>query len=239
CISIIDLKKKKKKKVLFVLSFALISGLSSCEKENDQVKPLDQVSKIERSMWQMEDGAYIEFVPQLNEMLVYGSVSPYVEDASKLLLTPTAFSYYLQNNGTGKINSTNIKYKLQNKNLILGENSLTKIRRGNIIVPDPMKGANNKIWNEIIKGRYAAEFIGFGDTEVTISFLKNRALVIIRKDESEPVQSKRFCFKNGKLYFDNPKNEPGFILEAYNHDKVVLRPDDNSNNLMILYPIVH
>ncbi|MCG8579909.1 MAG: hypothetical protein MI866_08335 [Bacteroidales bacterium] len=227
------------KKLLFVMGVAVISVLTSCEKDDNRVTPSDEVVKIEKSMWTTEDGSPMEFIPQLNEMLVYGGAAPFAEEGSDELEVPMAFTYYLLNNGSARINNDNMKFKVQGKTLTIGDNTFTKAKRINTNVKEPMKGAINELWSDVVNGRYSVEFFDFGDADVSLSFIKDKALVIMRQDQSGPVQPRRFKFENDKLYLGNPKKEIGFILEAYNSDKVVLRADDDSENYMILYPIIY
>lgn len=225
------------KKLLFALCVAGVGFLTSCNKDDDQVKPvIDTVSSIEKSMWMAEDQSRMEFIPELNEMLIYGQPSPMSDDEPPI---PTAFTYYLQHDGTAKLNSYQITYNLNGHNLLLGDFRFSKIVRENTDVKNPMKGAKNKEWSKVVKGRYSVEFYKNGDSGVILSFIKSKALVIMRESECEPAEPRRFRFNEDKLYLGDPATEVGFHLEVYNTDKVILRPDDGTEDLMILHRLLH
>ncbi|MCG8579911.1 MAG: hypothetical protein MI866_08345 [Bacteroidales bacterium] len=226
------------KKLLIVLSAVLVCSLSSCEKDN-QVKPIDQVYEIESNMWMTGIQSHVEFIPKYNEMLVYGENTPFDDNEANELPIPTAFAYYLHNNGSAKINSDHLKFKLEGSKMTIGDNIFTKTKRVNTNIKDPLKEAYNILWGAVVNRRYSVEFLTSGDADITLSFIKEKGLVIMRHNEMEPVQCRRFNFKEDKLYLGNPDKEIGFILESYNEDKIILSPDDDSENLMILYPLTH
>ncbi|TAJ05442.1 hypothetical protein DMA11_23545 [Marinilabiliaceae bacterium JC017] len=224
-------------KKLLVLICA-VGLLASCNKDNE-VKPTDQVMEIEKNMWQIEDGSKVEFVPEVRQMLAYGDAVPFNTEAAISTKAPLACTYYLYNNGSAKINQDQMKFTLKNGILTIGDNTFKKIRRENTNEKEPMKGAKNKDWSKVVNGHYSVELSIMPEVDITLSFIKNKALAIMRQNDDEPVQSSKFAFKNDKLYFDKANQSVGFSLESYSDDKIILHADDDTDGRMILYPLLY